>query len=209
MTGKNRHRRHNLTEWGRGWLGYARVAAAVMVSASDRKFPTMPHGEVSEIVLAASSEVFDLLHNYERRLEWDSLLSAAQLTDGWQRAEKGATSLCVGRRSLGKIALQTIYVTFDRPRLAAVKMVNQPPFFATWAAAIRHEDIGPASSRVIYAWNFTGHPRWLAWLLGLFMTPPLLHARHDRLIRSGNARKSTPAAKCNRGVKGHTRTRLR
>ena len=42
----------------------------------------------------------------------------------------------VRRGSLGRIALETVYVSFDRPRVAAVKMVNTPPFFATWAASI-------------------------------------------------------------------------
>ncbi|MEX2176706.1 MAG: SRPBCC family protein [Pirellulaceae bacterium] len=125
----------------------------------------MPHGSVSEIIPAASSQVFDLLHDYERRLAWDTLLSAAYLTDGASQAALGATSVCVGRRALGGIAFKTVYVAFDRPRLAAVKMVNRPPFFSTWAATIRHEDLGPGESRLTYTWTFTARPRVLAWLL--------------------------------------------
>lgn len=125
----------------------------------------MSHGIVSEIVPAPAGEVFDLLHDYDRRLEWDTLLSAAYLTDGCERAELGASSVCVGRGSLGGIALKTTYVAFDRPRLAAVKMVNRPPFFENWAASIKHEDLGPSESRVTYTWTFTSRPRWLRWLL--------------------------------------------
>ncbi|HEX5105087.1 MAG TPA: SRPBCC family protein [Pirellulaceae bacterium] len=125
----------------------------------------MPHGSVSEVIPASASEVFDLLHDYDRRLEWDTLLSAAYLTDGCEQAELGASSVCVGRGSLGRIALKTTYVTFDRPRLAAVKMVNRPPFFACWAASIRHDELGPDESRVTYSWTFTARPRWLRWLL--------------------------------------------
>jgi len=123
------------------------------------------HGEVSQVIAAPCSEVFDLLHDYDRRLEWDSLLSAARLTGGHRAAAKGATSVCVGRRALGRIALETVYVAFERPRLAAVKMINRPPLFATWAASIRHEEVREETSRVIYAWTFTVRPRWLAWLL--------------------------------------------
>jgi hypothetical protein len=123
------------------------------------------HGTVSEIIPASCEEVFDLLHDYERRLMWDTLLSAACLTDGWQRAEPGAVAVCVGRWSLGRIALKTVYVSLERPRLAAVKMVNRPAFFDAWAASIRHEETGPRQSRIIYTWNFTARPRWLAWLL--------------------------------------------
>ena len=49
----------------------------------------MPHGSVSEIIPAPAGAVFDLLHDYERRLEWDTLLSAAYLTDGCERAGRG------------------------------------------------------------------------------------------------------------------------
>jgi polyketide cyclase/dehydrase/lipid transport protein len=114
---------------------------------------------------ASSGAVFDLLHDYDRRLEWDTLLSAAYLADGHLRAAQGATSVCVGRGMLGRIALKTAYVAFDCPRMAAVKMVNSPPFFGSWAASIRHDDLGPRASRLTYTWTFTARPRWLAWLL--------------------------------------------
>lgn len=120
----------------------------------------MAHGKVTAILPAPSGAVFDLLHDYARRLTWDTLLQAAYLTEGRRVAGKGAVAVCVGRRSLGGIALKTIYVTFDRPRLAAVKMVNRPPFFATWAASIRHEDLADGRSRLTYTYTFTARPRW-------------------------------------------------
>src|SRR5215470_7875369 len=101
----------------------------------------MPRAVVSEIIDAPSAEVFDLVHDYDRRLEWDTLLSAAYLDDGFTSAGPGATSVCVGRGSLGRLAFKTVYVSFDRPRVAAVKLVNSPPFFDRWAASIRHEDL--------------------------------------------------------------------
>jgi len=116
-------------------------------------------GVVSEIMPAKSEVVFDLLHDYARRLEWDTLLSEAYIDDGAPVAAKGVTTVCVGRSSLGKIALKTIYVSFDRPNVAAVKMVNRPPFFDTWAASIRHEDVGENESRCTYTFNFTSRPR--------------------------------------------------
>jgi len=48
----------------------------------------MAHGEISEVLPANSSVVFDLLHDYKRRLEWDTLLSAAYLEDGHEVAAK-------------------------------------------------------------------------------------------------------------------------
>ena len=125
----------------------------------------MAHGEVSLVLPAPSGEVFDLVHDYQRRLSWDTLLSEAYLDDGFTEAKKGATSVCVGRRSLGRLALKTVYVSFDRPRVAAVKMVNAPPFFATWAASIRHADVEAGASRITYVFQFTARPAWLRWLL--------------------------------------------
>lgn len=125
----------------------------------------MPRGEVSEEIPASCDEVFDLLHDYDRRLEWDTLLSAAYLDDGFTRAEKGATSVCVGRRSLGGLALKTVYVSFERPTVAAVKMVNSPPFFGRWAASIRHAALAPGRSRVTYVYSFEARPRLLRFLL--------------------------------------------
>ncbi len=125
----------------------------------------MAHGKVSTTIPAPSAAVFDLLHDYERRLEWDTLLQAAYLTDGHTRAGKGVASVCIGRPSLGSIALKTVYVSFDRPHVAAVKMVNAPPFFDKWAASIRHEDVAPNQSRITYVFHFSAKPRWLRWLL--------------------------------------------
>ena len=126
----------------------------------------MPHGEVSEIIVAKSADVFALLHDYDRRLEWDTLLQAAYLTDGFARAEQGAISTCVGRRAVGGMALTTRYVTFQPPRLGAVKMIRGPWLFESWAASIKHEDLADGNSRITYAWQFQVRPRFLHWLVG-------------------------------------------
>ncbi|HRQ39004.1 MAG TPA: SRPBCC family protein [Chloroflexota bacterium] len=125
----------------------------------------MAHGEVSEIIPATCEVVFDLVHDYGRRLEWDTLLQAAYLADGFTAVDLGTTTVCVGRRSLGGIALKTVYVSFQRPSVAAVKMVNNPPFFQTWAASIRHEPIAPDASRITYKFHFTARPRFLRFIL--------------------------------------------
>ena len=125
----------------------------------------MPQSEISELIPAPSSAVFDLLHDYRRRLEWDTLLQAAYLDDGASVAAKGITAVCVGRKSLGGIALKTVYVTFDRPTLAAVRMVNAPVLFQSWAASIRHEDISENESRLTYKFHFTTRPSLLRFIL--------------------------------------------
>src|SRR5262245_5201636 len=125
----------------------------------------MAHGKASAMIPAPSEAVFDLVHDYGRRLEWDTLLQAAYLVDGATQAGPGVASVCQGRWYLGSIALKTVYVSFDRPRVTAVKMINTPPFFQTWAASIRHQDIGDGTSQITYQFHFTVKPSWLAFIL--------------------------------------------
>jgi hypothetical protein len=124
----------------------------------------MAHGTVSEIIPATSAEVFALVHDYDRRLEWDTLLSAAYLTDGHTVAQQGAVSTCVGRAAVGSMALTTEYVAFAAPRLAAVKMIRGPWLFERWAASLKHEDLADGTSRITYAWQFSARPWGLRWL---------------------------------------------
>jgi hypothetical protein len=134
------------------------------------------HGRVT--VPATAHEVFGLVHDYPRRLEWDTLLRAAYLDDGNTKAARGATSVCVGKWYLGSIALKTVYVSFDRPAVAAVKMLNRPPFFDSWAASIRHEDIGDGTSTITYTFHFTAKPRFLR-----FFLDPLMEIVFDFEVR--------------------------
>jgi hypothetical protein len=120
---------------------------------------------------ASSAQAFDLLHDYQRRLEWDTLLSEAYLLGGKNEAGLGVASVCRGRRSLGAFALETVYVSFRRPRVAAVKMVRPMAFFAKWAASIRHCDLAEGGSSIEYCYSFVARPRWLRWLL-----EPILNA---------------------------------
>ncbi len=130
----------------------------------------MPHGSVSVLIPAPREAVFRLLHDYDRRLEWDTLLQDARLCRGWTEAQLHATSVCTGRWFLGGIAVQTEYITFKPSELAAVKMVNRPPFFEKFAASIRHRDIGDGTSSVEYVFQFTARPSWLRWLLHPLMS---------------------------------------
>jgi hypothetical protein len=139
------------------------------------------HGEVSEIVGAESGVVFDLIHDYDRRLEWDTLLKAAYLVDGETTAGVGVESVCVGRNMLGGLALRTVYVTFRRPTVAAVKLVNSPPFFRTWAASIHHEDTGAGESRVTYKFHFTVKPALLSFVLDPLMSRIFVWETRKRL----------------------------
>ena len=114
---------------------------------------------------APAARAFEVVHDYERRLAWDTLLSAAWVEPGWERAGLGVETVCRGRTSLGRIALKTRYVAFKPGDVAAVVMVNRPTFFERWAASIRHVDLGEGRSEVIYTLHFLARPTWLRWML--------------------------------------------
>jgi ribosome-associated toxin RatA of RatAB toxin-antitoxin module len=125
----------------------------------------MPTTEIREAIPASADEVFELLHDYKRRLEWDTLLSEAYLEPEFEKAEKGAVSVCRGKAILGGFAVRTSYVSFEKGKVAAVRMLNSPPFFDTFAASIRHVPIDAENSEIIYKVNFTAKPRWLSGII--------------------------------------------
>ena len=125
----------------------------------------MPTAEITETIPASAAKVFDLLHDYKRRLEWDTLLQKAYLEKDFPAACKGAISVCQGRSILGGFALRTEYVSFERGKVAAVKLLNRPPFFDRFAASIRHRDTGENESEIVYKVSFTAKPKFLRWIL--------------------------------------------
>lgn len=117
--------------------------------------------EASIDIKAAPDVIFDLIHDYGRRLEWDSFLQEACLLDGAERAGMGVKSRCTARRGFGGLAMETVYVSFDRPRVAAVKMTKGPLLLETFAASLRQDEIGPGITRVTYRFNFATKPKLL------------------------------------------------
>ena len=141
----------------------------------------MPRGTVSVEVAASCTAVFNLIHDYGRRLEWDTLLSQACLLDGATEAGLGVRSLCVGTWRGLFLPLETEYIRFEPGRIAAVSLTNQPPFFANFAATIRHEPLGENRSRVIYIYYFQARPRLLAPILEPVMNQLLKRETQKRL----------------------------
>ncbi len=141
----------------------------------------MPMAEMKETIPASAETVFALIHDYKRRLEWDTLLSEAYLEPEFSEAKSGAISVCRGRLMLGGFALRTKYISFEKGKLAAVKMLNQPPFFETFAASIRHFEIDDNNSEIVYKVNFTAKPRFLRPILHPLMRVVLVWETRKRL----------------------------
>lgn len=141
----------------------------------------MPRGAVSVEVEGSCTAVFNLIHDYGRRLEWDTLLSKACLLDGAPEAGLGVRSLCVGTWREMFLPLETEYIRFEPGQVAAVSLTNKPPFFDQFAATIRHEPLANGRSCVTYIYYFRVRPKLLAPFLEPIMNLLLKRETQKRL----------------------------
>ncbi len=141
----------------------------------------MPKGTANIEIEASCQTVFNLVHDYSRRLEWDTLLSQAALLGGASAAGKEVCARCVGTWRSAGIAVETEYVTFEPGQVAAVKLINHPPLFEHFAATIRHKPLTATRSCVTYIYSFRARPQWLAFALEPLMNAALQRETQARL----------------------------
>src|SRR5262249_28053244 len=116
-------------------------------------------------LLRSSPPGIETVHDYEFRLDSDSMLRRATLLSSASEATVGVRSLCIGTWRGAFLALETEYIPFERGRVAAVKLTNHPLFFRHFAATIEHSPIDERRSRTTYLYSFKARPRFLAPLL--------------------------------------------
>src|SRR5215471_14106754 len=112
--------------------------------------------EHTAVVKGSPEEVFALTQDYARRLTWDPFLRRAVLLGG-------AKAPAVGVRSW--LGMETEYVSFSPPRVAAVKMTRGPMLVETFAGAWEFAPLDGGRTQVTFRYNFRVRPRWLAWLI--------------------------------------------
>ena len=125
------------------------------------------HSVESIVIDRSSAEVFDVVHDYGIRIDWDTMLRRAEVI-GSHPPGKGVVTVCTARWYLGGFAFRTRYVTFVRPRLAAATLLRPYFIFENWSASIRHRDrpVQPgtdvAGSELTYTLTLSCRPRWAA-----------------------------------------------
>ncbi len=134
--------------------------------------------EESIEIAAEPAEIFDLIHDYSKRLDWDPFLREARLLEGATCADVGVRSICTARWASGGMAMETVYISFDRPSVAAVKMTRGPGMLREFAASLRQEALATGQTRVTYRFKLAGHPRWLGSVLD-----PILYVIFAREVR--------------------------
>lgn len=106
---------------------------------------------------APATWLFDLTQDYTKRLDWDPFLVKAELHG--ERADVGVRAWCVSK--LPRWGMETEYVTFNRPKVVAVKMTKGPPILRMFAGSWRFEEHG-TSTKVIFRYRFETRPSLLA-----------------------------------------------
>jgi ribosome-associated toxin RatA of RatAB toxin-antitoxin module len=122
----------------------------------------MPTFEATIDIQAGVDALFDLTQDYDRRLDWDPFLKEARLVGGAATPGIGVRAWCVARTGLG---METEYVSFQRPHVAAVKMTRGPAMFGSFAGSWRFKTIAPDTTRVVFRYHVSARPAWLRSLL--------------------------------------------
>jgi hypothetical protein len=129
---------------------------------------------------AEPETVFDLSQDYGRRLEWDPFLRSMRFEGGETNAGVGVR---VTVRAWHGLGMTVELVSFDRPRVVAMKMVKGPWFLRSFAGSWRFREVESPRhekwTRATMRYVFEVNPRWLAPVL-----TPLARGVFRRDVRS-------------------------
>ena len=131
--------------------------------------------EQSVDIAASATDLFALTQDYGRRLEWDPFLRSADLLGEATAPGVGVRAYCVAHNGLG---METEYVSYSPPRVAAVKMTRGPWVIRSFAGSWRFTEAAPGRTQVEFRYHIRARPRWLSWLLTPLLTR--LFARDTR-----------------------------
>lgn len=106
-----------------------------------------------QIQIRSSQElIFDLTQNYDQRLKWDTFLTKAELMDGAKVADVGVKAYCVAKNTLGMV---TEYVSYNRPKVTAIKMTKGPFLFSTFLGSWNFKSINKEETEVSFLYSAT------------------------------------------------------
>lgn len=105
------------------------------------------------IDIASNPElVFDYTQDYNNRLKWDTFLTEAYLLDNVVQADKGVKAWCVSKNGLG---METQYVSFNRPKVTAIKMTKGPYMFREFTASWNFKEERTGITKVTFLYSFS------------------------------------------------------
>jgi hypothetical protein len=152
----------------------------------------MPPVTCAADIAAPADALFTLTQDYGRRLRWDPFLREARLLDGAQTAALGVRAWCVAHNGLG---METTYISFQPPTVVAVKMTHGPRIISTFAGSWRFTELpsqsAPTRTHVVFRYQVSGRPRWLAFLLDPLLALIFRRETQRRLLALKHAVETT------------------
>jgi hypothetical protein len=109
--------------------------------------------------------VFDIFHYQLWRARWDSLVNATHIVGGAPCPSVGPVNQVAAGGLLRGLSMRTEFISYQRPRIAAARMVGRSFPFAKWAASMKHEAIDANQSVMIYTYTIETGPPMLRWLM--------------------------------------------
>ena len=97
-------------------------------------------------------QVFDFTQDYNKRLKWDTFLKKADLIEGAKSAEKGVKAYCVAKNGIGMI---TEYITYNRPKVTAIKMTKGPFMFNSFIGSWTFKEVSKNKTEVVFLYSFS------------------------------------------------------
>jgi ribosome-associated toxin RatA of RatAB toxin-antitoxin module len=95
--------------------------------------------------------VFDFSQDYQKRLTWDTFLKRAELINGADSAGIGIKAYCVAHNGMG---METEYVSFNRPKVTAIKMTKGPYMFKSFLGSWTFRELAQEQTEVIFLYAF-------------------------------------------------------
>lgn len=96
--------------------------------------------------------VFDFTQDYSKRLKWDTFLKRADLIDGASSADKEVRAYCVAKNGIGMV---TEYVTFNRPKVTAIKMIKGSYMFKSFLGSWTFKELIDDKTEVCFLYSFS------------------------------------------------------
>ena len=143
----------------------------------------MVHDRFEFEMPAPAEVVFDAFHYHRWRHRWDSLVHATHVLGGAPCPFVGAVTANAGGGWLRPLSMRTEFISYERPKLAAARMLGRSFPFSRWAASMRHQPLENGRSLMVYTYSFETAPRALRWLLD-----PVTKRVFDRQTRHRFAR---------------------
>jgi ribosome-associated toxin RatA of RatAB toxin-antitoxin module len=106
----------------------------------------------STTIHTSQERAFDYTQDYDKRLVWDTFLIRAELIDGAAEAAVGVKAYCVAHNGIG---METEYVSFNRPKVTAIKMTKGPYMFKDFLGSWNFKAIKANEIEVIFLYSFT------------------------------------------------------